>query len=174
MSANSQKAKITEPVRGTHVTHVKKRASDKLTIVIAEDHDDTREMLCLLYRSWGCRVVEACNGPEAVDAATRERPALILMDGSLPYLDGLGATRRIRRNKRLRQIKIIAMNGWGTTNYTAAALAAGCDDCVIKPLDLEWLRNDLNEVRLSLGLRESQSHQIRFPEFDGRVLHPPG
>ena len=155
MSASPRRAKNTEPV---HRKLVKKRTCAKLTIVIAEDHDDTREVLGLMYRTWGCRVVEACDGLEAVDAATRERPALILMDGSLPYLDGLGATRRIRKNKLLRQVKIIALNGWGTPSYTAAALAAGCDDCIVKPLDFEWLRNDLNDVRLSLGLIESDTH----------------
>jgi CheY-like chemotaxis protein len=120
------------------------RPAVKPTIVIAEDHDDTREMLGILCRRWGCRVVEARNGLEAVAAALREHPEFILMDGSLPYLDGLGATRQIRNDELLSDIKIIALNGWGTPSYTAEALAAGCVDCLVKPFELERLRNHLN------------------------------
>ena len=89
---------------------------------------------------WGCRVVEACDGLEAVAAASRERPDMILMDGSLPFLDGLGATRRIRENG-FPSLKILALDGWGTPSYHAAALAAGCDDIIMKPVDFDRLRN---------------------------------
>ena len=84
------------------------------TILVVEDHDDTREMLCLLGESWGFRVIEACNGLEAVEAALRERPQLILMDSRLPLLDGLDATRRIRANALLDHVRILALNGSGS------------------------------------------------------------
>jgi len=113
---------------------------------VVEDHDDTREMLHMLLEMWGCRVVEARDGLEAVAAASRERPEMILMDGSLPFLDGLGATRRIRENGLREQIKILALNGWGTPSYHAAALAAGCDDTIKKPLDFVRLRKYLTTL----------------------------
>jgi CheY-like chemotaxis protein len=53
-------------------------------ILVVEDHDDTRAMLCMLVEGWGFRAVEACNGLEAVEAALREKPQLILMDSRLP------------------------------------------------------------------------------------------
>ena len=109
-------------------------------ILVVEAHDDTREMLCILLEGWGFRVVEACNGLDAVEAASRERPQLILMDGRLPLLDGLGATRRIRENRLLDQVKILALNGSGSPHYHADALAAGCDDSIEKPFDIERLR----------------------------------
>ena len=149
MSATQRMAKITESLALNYEPRT--RTSEKLTVVIVEDHDDTREMLGVLYRTWGCRVVEACNGLEAVEVALREHPELILMDGSLPYLDGLGATLRIRENKLLGDIKIIALNGWGSPSYKSAALAAGCDDCILKPPDFQWLKNQLNDLRSSLG-----------------------
>ena len=149
MSAIPHTAKITEQLPQNYEPRT--RTSAKLTVAIVEDHDDTREMIGVLYRTWGCRVVEASNGLEAVEVAAREHPDLMLMDGSLPYLDGLGATLRIRKNKLLSDIKIIALNGWGTPSYTAAALAAGCDDCIVKPLDFQWLKNNLNVLRSSLG-----------------------
>jgi two-component system, cell cycle response regulator DivK len=110
------------------------------TILVVEDHDDTREMLCLLIEQWGFRVVAACNGLEAVEAASRERPQLILMDGRLPLLDGLDATRRIRENALLDHVKILALNGSGSPEYHSDALAAGCDDSIEKPFDIERLR----------------------------------
>jgi CheY-like chemotaxis protein len=113
------------------------------TILVVEDHDDTREMLHILLETWGCRVVEACNGLEAVEAASRERPELILMDSRLPLLDGLEATRRIRENGLRDQVKILALNGSGSPRYHADALAAGCDDSLEKPFDLDRLRTYL-------------------------------
>ena len=108
-------------------------------ILVVEDHDDTREMLCLLVKGWGFRAVEAWNGLEAVEAALRERPKLILMDSRLPFIDGLEATRRIREND-LDQVKILALNGSGSPHYHEEALAAGCNDTIEKPFDIEKLR----------------------------------
>jgi len=108
--------------------------------MVVEDHDDTREMLCMLGKAWGFRVVEACNGLEAVEAALREKPQLILMDSRLPFIDGLEATRRIRENGLLDQVKILALNGSGSPRYHAEALAAGCNDSIEKPFDIERLR----------------------------------
>ena len=126
--------------RATRPFSYPRRSALRPTILVVEDHDDTREMLCMLLEGWGCRVVEACNGLEAVEAASRERPQLILMDSRMPLLDGLGATRRIRENGLLDQVKILALNGSGSPRYHAAALAAGSDDSIEKPFDLERLR----------------------------------
>ena len=113
------------------------------TVLVVEDHDDTREMLHTLLEMWGCRVVEACNGLEAVAAASLERPQFILMDGSLPFLNGLDATRRIRENGLRDQVKILALDGSGSPLYHAEALAAGCDDSIEKPFDFDRLRRYL-------------------------------
>lgn len=114
------------------------------TILVVEDHDDTREMLHILLASWGCRVVEACDGLEAVEAASREKPQLILMDSRLPFIDGLEATRRIRENGLRDQVKILALNGSGSPLDHAAALAAGCDDSIQKPFNFDQLRTYLS------------------------------
>ena len=116
------------------------RNAPQPTVLVVEDHDDTREMLHILLEMWGCRVVEACNGLQAVEAASRERPQFILMDSRLPFLDGLEATRRIRKNGLRDQVKILALNGSGSPRYHADALAAGCDDSIEKPFDLDRLR----------------------------------
>ena len=131
MSAALGIPKLTEP------------AARQPTILVVDDHDDTRELLHMLLEMWGCRVVEACNGLEAIEAALREKPQLILMDGRLPFIDGLEATRRIRENGLQNQVKIVAFNGSGSPRYHADALAAGCDDSIEKPFDFDWLRTYL-------------------------------
>ena len=144
MSTSPGKAKTTEPA--TRPSLRRTGSARQPTILVVEDHDDTREMLHMLLEMWGCRVVEARDGLEAVAAASRERPEMILMDGSLPFLDGLGATRRIRENGLRDQVKILALDGWGTPSYHAAALAAGCDDSIKKPLDFDRLRKYLTPL----------------------------
>ena len=101
-------------------------------------------MLHVVLEMWGCRVVEACNGLEAVEAASREKPQFILMDSRLPFLDGLEATRLIRKNGLRDQVKILALNGSGSPQYHADALAAGCDDSIEKPFDLDRIRTYLS------------------------------
>lgn len=136
------------------------------TILVVEDHDDTRAMLCLLLEGWGFGVIEACNGLEAVEAASRERPQLIMMDGRLPLLDGLEATRRIRQNEVLDHIKILALNGSGSPLYHAEALAAGCNDSIEKPFDIDRLRTYvLNTLSLPI-----QAHSNTAPVIVGQSL----
>ena len=138
MSVTTSKSNPAEPA--TRPFSCPTRIARQPTILVVEDHDDTREMLHTLLEGWGCRVVEASNGLEAVEAASRERPQLILMDSRLPFLDGLEATRRIRENRLLDQVKIVALNGSGSPHYHADALAAGCEDSIDKPFDIERLR----------------------------------
>jgi CheY-like chemotaxis protein len=141
MSSIPANAKLAEPPRRHFVRRT--RTARQPTILVVEDHDDTREMLHLLLEMWGYRVVEACNGLEAVAAAVRERPQIILMDSRLPFLDGLEATRRIRENGLRDQVKILALNGSGSPLYHSRALAAGCDDSIEKPFDLDRLQTYL-------------------------------
>lgn len=109
------------------------------TVMVVEDFEDNRFMMRRLLEMSGYRVVEAVNGEQAVDVARRERPHLILMDLSLPLLDGLAATRRIRQHEELRRVPIIAVSAHDTSDFHADALAAGCNDYVTKPIDFDQL-----------------------------------
>src|SRR4051794_11890476 len=80
------------------------------TVMVVEDFEDNRFMMRRLLEMSGYEVVEAVNGEEAVEMALRERPTLILMDLSLPLLDGLAATRKIRQYPELRSIPIVAVS----------------------------------------------------------------
>lgn len=121
----------------------RRRQTGKPTVLVVEDHEDTRVMLRTLLEIMGCRVMIAGNGLEAIKVARRELPSLILMDGSLPILDGLTATRLIRGEAALKGVFIVALNGWGTPSYHAAALDAGCNDCLEKPIDFERLESHI-------------------------------
>jgi CheY-like chemotaxis protein len=117
-----------------------------VTIMVVEDFEDNRFMMRRLLEMSGYRVLEAINGEEAVEIARREHPSLILMDLSLPLLDGLAATRRIRQVKELRQVPIVAVSAHDTADFHADALAAGCNDYVTKPIDFDQLEALLNRL----------------------------
>jgi CheY-like chemotaxis protein len=112
---------------------------DPRTILIVDDFDDTR----LLLRTWlqrkGFRVVEAENGNRAIAAAERDRPDLIIMDVEMPELDGLAATRRIRKLENFAGVPIVAVSAYGADQYREHALAAGCNEYVSTPFEPEEL-----------------------------------
>ena len=125
--------------------------------MVVEDFEDNRFMMRRLLEMSGYRVVEAVNGEQAVEIALKERPHLILMDLSLPILDGLAATRRIRRNAELRHVPIIAVSAHDTSDFHADALAAGCNDYVTKPIDFEQLEALLKRL-LPYDVEDNQAY----------------
>jgi CheY-like chemotaxis protein len=116
------------------------------TVLVVEDFEDNRFMMRRLLEMSGYRVVEAVNGEQAVETAVSERPDLILMDLSLPKLDGLAATRRIRKHDELARTPIVAVSAHDTTDFHADALAAGCNEYVTKPIDFDQLESLLKRL----------------------------
>jgi CheY-like chemotaxis protein len=121
-----------------------RRAPRRAKVLVAEDHEDTRQLLRALLEKRGLSVVEAGDGFEAVDAAERERPDLILMDSGLPLLDGIAATRRLRNLPALSAIPIVFLSGHAGPQAQTAARAAGCDEYVVKPFNIARLDTVLN------------------------------
>ena len=109
------------------------------TVLLVEDTEDNRFMMRRLLEMAGYRVVEATNGEEAVRLAQSDRPDLILMDLSLPVIDGLAATRSIRQLDGLSKTPIIAVSAHDTSDFQSDALAAGCDSYITKPIDFSQL-----------------------------------
>lgn len=123
---------------------------NEVNVLLVEDTEDNRLMMRRLLELSGYRVSEAVNGVEAVKAAERESPHIILMDLSLPIVDGLTATRRIRQLPDLGRVPIIAVSAHDTADFHAEALAAGCDAYMTKPVDyteLEDLISDLTATQ---------------------------
>src|SRR4030095_513329 len=108
-------------------------------VLLVEDTEDNRFMMKRLLEMVGYRVIEARNGQEAVKIAQAELPALILMDLSLPIIDGLAATRLIRKIPEAANTPIIAVSAHDSADFQQEALAAGCNGYVTKPIDFNSL-----------------------------------
>lgn len=109
------------------------------TILVVEDHADSRELMKLVLQHEGYTVLEARNGAVAVEIAEREQPDAILMDMSLPALDGCQATRLMRQLPGLRTTPIIACTAYNRWDWKARAIVAGCTDFLTKPLQANLL-----------------------------------
>ncbi len=105
-------------------------------ILIVEDHPDNAELIADLLLSRGYAVVYAANGHEGVEVTRAEHPDLILMDLSLPVMDGLQATREIKADPALAAIPIIALTAHAMAGDENRALAAGCSGYVSKPIEV--------------------------------------
>jgi CheY-like chemotaxis protein len=118
-------------------------------ILVVDDYEDAREMYAEYLRFCGFRVAEARNGNEALEQAFALMPDLILMDLSLPGMDGWEATRQLKADERTRQIPVVALTGHALAGASDGARKAGCDSFVTKPC----LPDDLVvEVRRMLSL----------------------
>jgi CheY-like chemotaxis protein len=126
----------------------KKNGADVPLVLVVDDFEDNRAMYVEYLEFQGFRVAEAVNGEEAVERATRLRPALVVMDLSLPVMDGWEATRRLKANPRTKDIVIIALTGHAEASHAKKALDAGCDDFVAKPCLPEQL---LVRIREHIG-----------------------
>ena len=103
-------------------------------ILVVEDVDMNRELVVQLLED-NYQVIEAVNGQEGLELAEQERPELILMDLSLPVMDGWEATRRLKANDELKSIPIIALTAHAMVGDEEKAKDAGCDDYLTKPID---------------------------------------
>ena len=119
-------------------------------ILLVEDNEMNRDMLSRRLARRGFEVLVAVDGEAGVEMATREAPALILMDMSLPGLDGWEATRRIKASPATQAIRVIALTAHAMSGDREKALAAGCDDFDTKPVDFERL---LTNIQALLGSR---------------------
>ena len=125
-------------------------AKAKPLILIAEDSLDGREMMRTLLSLKGYDVVVAEDGVKAIDLALKNSPDLILVDLELPRLDGISVIRNIRRISNLSGVPCIIVSGHDPSCYEAAALAAGCTDHLMKPIDFERL-DAILELNVSLA-----------------------
>jgi CheY-like chemotaxis protein len=114
-------------------------ARDAPLVLVADDDENTRFLFSTMLGMSGYAVIEAENGEQAVHLAESARPDLILMDGSLPRLDGLAATRRIRRLESICRVPIVFVSGHAGPSFIALAREAGCDEYLVKPFDLDEL-----------------------------------
>jgi CheY-like chemotaxis protein len=121
-----------------------------MKLLLVEDNEMNRDMLSRRLTRNGYDVVMAVNGQEGVDMAVSEKPDLILMDMSLPVLDGWEATRRVKANAESKHIPVIALTAHAMAQDKERALDAGCDDFDTKPVELPRL---LEKIKAALARR---------------------
>lgn len=110
------------------------------TVLVVDDYDDVRAITKKALESFGYRVIEAGGGAEAVRVAQAESPDLILMDLSMPNMDGFATIHKLRRLLGVRDIPVIALSAHTAREVREDALAAGCREFITKPFYLEELK----------------------------------
>jgi CheY-like chemotaxis protein len=115
-------------------------------ILLVEDNEMNRDMLSRRLQKNGYEVVIAVDGKQGISMASSDSPDLILMDMSLPIIDGWEATKQLKENERTKQIPIIALTAHGMAGDKEKALGAGCDDYDIKPIELPRLLSKIEAL----------------------------
>lgn len=122
----------------------------KRTILIAEDNDESRQMLCWFLKSLDYNVVEAKNGKEAIELARREKPHLILMDLNMPELDGITATKQIRQLDGMSDVPVLANSGYGKYGIDLFLhihdMGSGFVGYITKPINLKELAEQIKTI----------------------------
>jgi CheY-like chemotaxis protein len=133
-----------------------KKKTRKPVVLLVDDYPDAREMYAEYLEFSGFEIVQAGNGVEAIDRAHDSHPDVILMDLSLPVMDGWEATRRLKADDETKEIPVLAVTGHALTGVSNDAKNAGCDGFITKPCLPEDL---VTEIRKVLGgTRSGQQH----------------
>ena len=117
-----------------------------MKILLVEDNDLNRDMLSRRLMKRGFTVLSAVNGKEGIDKAINQKPDLILMDLSLPIINGWDATREIKANQKTTHIPIIALTAHAMAEDRKKALDAGCDEYDTKPIEFDGLLDKINKL----------------------------
>ena len=128
----------------------------KIPVLLVEDNELNRDMLARRLKRAGFEVLTACDGQQALDLMTSKLPAVVLMDMSLPVLDGWTACRMARQDDRIKHIPIIALTAHALEEDRTRAMNAGCDDYATKPVDFP----DLLEKIKALSDRDASTEGI--------------
>jgi CheY-like chemotaxis protein len=132
------------------------QSADGPIVLVADDNDDTRQMLRTLLGMKGYRVIEASDGEQAVQATQHESPDLVLLDLELPRLNGLSVIRRLRNELSLIEVPVVVITGYD--KHFETAVAAGCDDYLLKPIDFDRLDAILNYYAPTLRTIPASQH----------------
>jgi two-component system, cell cycle response regulator DivK len=125
------------------------QSSSGPVVLLVEDFADARAAYVKQLREHGYVVEEAVDGQEAIDKAVALQPSLVLMDLSLPAVDGWEATRRLKADPRTRHIPVIALTAHTQEWHRRAAFGAGCDGYLTKPLEMNSLLFELERTLTS-------------------------
>lgn len=123
-------------------------------ILVVDDNQDSRELVIKILKGKGHQFVEAVDGEDALKQVAAEQPDLILMDISLPKIDGYEVTRRLKQNNQLASIPVIALTAHAMKGDMEKALAAGCEGYISKPINV---RDFYDRIKEFLPIANEQS-----------------
>jgi CheY-like chemotaxis protein len=123
------------------------------TVLLVEDNEDNRIVYSTILQHFGYRVMEALNGEEGIAKARAEKPDLILMDISIPIIDGWEATQVLKRDPDTKHIPIIALTAHALASDREKAMEVGCDSYLAKPCEPKAV---VSEVQKFLGKRDGR------------------
>jgi len=121
-------------------------------ILVVEDNQDNRELVVKVLKINGYKTIEAVDGEEALEKTKTEKPDLILMDLFIPKIDGYEVTRRLKSDRDLKHIPVIALTAHAMKGDMEVALAAGCDGYMPKPIDVRELPKQIEYFMNTHGL----------------------
>jgi two-component system, cell cycle response regulator DivK len=129
----------------------------EILVLLVDDYPDNRDIYVQYLSYAGLRVEEAENGHQALDKAFALRPDVIVMDLSLPGLDGWEATRRLKQDPRTRDIPVLALTGHALAGHSKVAFDAGCDAFITKPCLPERLLDEIRAILAAARPRSGES-----------------
>ena len=124
-----------------------------MKILVVDDDPETARLLRGWYRLQDVEILEAANGDEGLRRATSEKPDIILMDLSLPVMDGWEATRHVKADQALRHVPVIGLTAHAMSGDREKALEAGCDEYDTKPVEIDRL---IEKIERLLGERQDR------------------
>jgi CheY-like chemotaxis protein len=116
------------------------------TILVAEDRDASRELICIALSSAGYSVIEARDGKEAIDRAFEIQADLVILDLYMPHTDGFGVLSRLRAEDSYRDIPIIALTASAMAGDRERAISSGFSDYISKPVNMGYLRREVERL----------------------------
>lgn len=120
-----------------------KRADLRKKILIVDDNEDSRDLVAKVLKQFGYQIVQAVDGEEALVKVFSEKPDLILMDRSLPKMDGFEVARRLKSDESTQKIPIVALTAHAMRGDREKALAAGCEGYIPKPINVRTLAEQI-------------------------------
>jgi CheY-like chemotaxis protein len=129
-----------------------KAGIERSRVLLVDDNADTREMYGEYLKFCGFDVIEAANGIEALQQALESAPGIILMDMSMPVMDGWEATRRLKSDHRTAGIPIVALTSHALAGVSAGAMQAGCDAVLTKPCLPQDLVKEIRKILLQFAV----------------------
>lgn len=128
-----------------------------MRVFVVDDDRDTTECMRMVFNLWGHDVQVANDGASAIERAPLINPDLMMVDLAMPQVDGLQVARRVRQHAELAHTSLVAVSGYADPRHQKEALAAGFDECLVKPLPIDQMLALVNRVRARIAASQERT-----------------